>query len=274
VLIRRPLLSDVLRFGKNQVADQVGPSALPFEQGQGGAARLFHGIKSLSTANHYASAADAQPRGATTLTEAVLFRLDGLPAADEILCGHGPVSGAAGGHNIWIANAGDSARLSIVDGAGAIKTSPTSAFAAGDVGKVFLITGVYNNTDVRLYRQGALVGAGGTASTGYAATDVDVKSALGCGYTATGAATFGAPDVTIIGWAVSQSTALSAAQVLEHYNSCVAAKDMALFPAGTEYRWRVSQNKTVAASFVDDVGGISLALAGTPVYEAFAGTWG
>ena len=223
---------------------------------------LITSFDGMSATNHWAGAANGEPQGSGTFTAAIIFRLDAATApANEIWFGHGPNAGADGGWTIGVTAAG-LLRGVVVNAVNTAIVTPTYSWVAGDVGKYHTVVLTHDGAVIKLYRNGAIVGTS-TVCVGYAVPDVDIKTAIGCGYNGVGATVFGGTIVSYVGMAVSEGTALSAANVTTWHNDSKTLLDVADFAGPAQYRWQASDNVGLASPWTDDIGGVALTRVGT-----------
>ena len=195
-------------------------------------------LKTFAAGSYYKTADGSGSAGSTTMTVAVLMRVDALTATECTLAAR-LSSGVTQG---WLFRliSGTTASFGIRDSA-SFKSSPSrTAFGAGDVGKLFLLIGTHSASTINLYSQGVSVGAGTPTSGGYTAPDGTVPMAIGTRSAISNPMINGG----ILGVAASSTVALSAGQVATYFTAVQAANDIVSFPSGTEYLWSVKANGT------------------------------
>ncbi len=248
-----------------------GREPLPWEPGvhggnvggAGAGSSLTAGLTGFSTSDYYSAAAGQGPDGHATdgSTFAFLFRLDALQGATVSNLGGRFDSNT--GWSMYQTAAADNARY---DAANDLAATP-AAWVAGDVGKTFFEVFVIatGGGSAQAYRQGAASGASdpGTmiAANGTAAMHVGRRQAVGNPV----------PNVTIVGVAACNNTALSAGQVAAWYASIQSARTIVAPPTGGTHLWTAID---AGATWVDRIGGVSLTRTGAPARVSFVPTWG
>lgn len=236
----------------------LGSSGLPWDAGGGRPASLpaLSYITGFTAATNYADGAGVAGSDAHTFYVALIHRASTVGAVIAGKLTTVATTPTTAGWSFSKSSAGVVA-FNMRDGVG-VKTTPTTTLGAGDVGDVMLLHGVVDvaNNIVRLYKQGAQVGAG-TATSGSFVASVNT---MGVGSrNAGGVSVAGDADIVAFG---AVDVVMSDAEIAAHYAAAVAAQKVSI-PA---VAYTVGNNwsaEDYAASWVAEIGGSALATTGT-----------
>lgn len=241
--LRGAAYDEVAVEGRNTGGNNLSVQAVSI-----GEAVLVEGKGDITASNNWDLPTIGDADGSTTMTRTMMLRVNATPTVANHIFSH--FDTAAG----WVFNltVAGTLRLTIYDGAAALKHTPTFATTNG---KFYVATATYDGTTLRLYVNGTEVGSG-TASTGYTTPSVN-KGAIGKKSSAGGNA---AVDITIFGCAFSDTTVLTADEVAAHWVASQSAGGVVPF-RGVESLW----SRWLGHTFTyDQIGERTLTENGTP----------
>lgn len=225
---------------------------------------IFNGAEAFTATNYYAASLNTMPGHMTGFTVSLLFKVTAQVSASIRSVFNQNESAVSAGWEMWL-NAGATTMNFAVGNGTSNYNSPTATIATGDVGKLLLITGVFDAPSnlVRLYFKRVQQGTG-TAFSGTYSPRTNTQPGIGRRSIGPGGASAAANDTAVYGVQYALGIA-TLAQIQAHHDAVMAGERMVQIPGMTGTVIDLTLDGGAAATLTDrDIGGVNFTRAGTP----------